>query len=1056
MTTNDDNKLVQATALTAGNADDIQQHKDAFVSRQVQILYDNVGVALLGTLAGASFIAYFFIGVANTRYLLTWYGIMLLLTLLRFSLLLSYRRGISSQNDRNWLTAFEVSTALSGVVWGASTLLLFPDTSFIHLVILAFVIGGMSAGTLATYPVSRYAPSIFSITSITPLVISLHLSTNEIAGPVEFLTIAFLVSMLVFARRQFTIAQDAISLGLQNRGLVKYLSDVWQETSLLNGKLREEINSRCEAEEQLLKNEKRFRVLSDAAFEGILVHDCGTILDVNRAITEMSSYTREDIIGTNILDFVAPEYREAARSRLLQPTDESSEIYVLKKNGDRFPVEIAGRNIDYLGRDARVVVIRDLTKTRDAERSLTLSEQRISRYIQHTLIAVIEWDVDFRVSEWNPAAEKIFGYSKDEALGSYAHDLILSESDREAARAVWSHLVKDKQPSVFTHKNITKQGRHIICEWDATPVIDDNGNVIGVVSLAHDVTERVDAEKALFREKELAEVTLSSLGDGVITTNDSGEIDYINPAAEVMIGWMLDEAHGKPVGDVFIIQNEKTGEYYDGLAELAMSDNTRNLSTRHTVLKQRSGAEVPVVFTGSPLRNYKQKVIGAVIVFRDVSELRQLENKLTYEASHDSLTGLINRREFESRLTSALETVANEEAQHALLYLDLDQFKVVNDTCGHIAGDELLIQLTQQLREKVRDIDSLARLGGDEFGILLDHCPLDMAEEIAQSICKLFAEFHFTWEEKTFDTGVSIGVVPIDLTSGSMAEVMSSADTACYVAKEQGRNRVHVYREDDTEVAQRHGEMQWVHRIRDAIEADRIVLYAQKIQPLSNSDTGNEHYEVLMRMLDTDDSIIPPMAFIPAAERYDMMKQLDRHIIKKAIRQKVQLAEKAGKHIDFSINLSGQSLCSHDFLDFIVDEIMESGISPEELCFEVTETAAIGNLIHAKRFISILRGMGCSFSLDDFGSGLSSFGYLKNLDVNYLKIDGSFVRDMARDKVDEAMVKSIHQVGRVLNMKTIAEFVENDETIERLRNIGVNYAQGYGIEKPRPIEELME
>jgi diguanylate cyclase (GGDEF)-like protein/PAS domain S-box-containing protein len=537
--------------------------------------------------------------------------------------------------------------------------------------------------------------------------------------------------------------------------------------------------------------------------------------------------------------------------------------------------------------------------------------------------------------------------------------------------------------------------------------------------------------------------------------NQHGVIEYINPVAASLMLWTLEEVHGRNVDEVLFLYNEVTGERYTDIVRNAIQNRAYEFSIHHIELERQSGERLPVVITGSAMRNYRNETIGAVLVFRDVSELRKLEEQLSYEASHDALTGLINRREFEKRVDKALSSAIEEHLHHVLLYVDLDQFKVVNDTSGHVAGDELLKQLANRLADYARDSDAFARLGGDEFGLLLENCPLEKAAHIAENLRHDISKYRFAWDDKTFEIGASIGVVPIVRDSGTFEDLLRAADSACYVAKENGRNRIHIYDADDSAIERRQGEMQWVSRIKRAIEEEKITLHVQKISAIDGDD-DILHYEMLMRMQDDDGSLIPPMAFIPAAERYGLMPQLDRYVIRKACGYIKQCEASASQQtMRFSINLSGQSLSDDDFLDVVVEEINRSEIDEKMICFEITETAAIGNLIRAKRFISILRGMGCLFSLDDFGSGLSSFGYLKNLDVSYLKIDGGFIRDICNDPVNESMVRSINEVGHVLGMKTIAEFVENDEILNYLKDIGIDYVQGYGIEKPHPIDDLL-
>ena len=474
----------------------------------------------------------------------------------------------------------------------------------------------------------------------------------------------------------------------------------------------------------------------------------------------------------------------------------------------------------------------------------------------------------------------------------------------------------------------------------------------------------------------------------------------------------------------------------------------------HVVLVRPDGSEVEVVNTAAPIRSKEGgSLMGAVLVIHDVSRARKMAKQLSYQASHDDLTGLVNRREFERRLAKAVDTAEPGKLEHTLCYMDLDQFKVVNDTCGHIAGDELLRQFAAILRGRVRDPDTVARLGGDEFGILFEGCNAEVAKRTAESLLTRVKEFRFAWRDCAFDIGVSIGLVSITSSEQSVTDIMSAADVACYTAKDNGRNRVHVFRLEDDELKKRHGEMRWVSRLGKALEEDRFRLYSQKIASVADVTSGTPHYELLLRLLDEEGKLIPPLAFIPAAERYNLMSSIDRWVVRKAFETIKANAAMASDWL-FSINLSGQSLSDGDFLHFVVDAFDKTGVSPKQICFEITETTAMVNLTRATQFISILKGMGCRFSLDDFGTGLSSFGYLKALDVDYLKIDGSFVRNIVSDPVNRAVVEAANQIGHAMGMQTVAEFVENGEIQGALRQIGVDYAQGYGISKPGPMEEL--
>jgi diguanylate cyclase (GGDEF)-like protein/PAS domain S-box-containing protein len=453
------------------------------------------------------------------------------------------------------------------------------------------------------------------------------------------------------------------------------------------------------------------------------------------------------------------------------------------------------------------------------------------------------------------------------------------------------------------------------------------------------------------------------------------------------------------------------------------------------------------------LLNYDNKTLFLAFIL-DITERKEADNLLTYQASHDNLTGLVNRREFERQADSLIASAKVDKNEHALCFMDLDQFKVVNDNCGHSAGDELLRQLTAVLQNVVRKHDTLARIGGDEFGVLMGHCSIEDAHRVATTLQKTIQDYQFFWEGHIYKVGVSMGLVSITSKTFNLNQLMKDADAACYMAKDKGRNRIHVYHEEDSEMVERQSEMQWVARINHALDENRFCLYAQSIVPLDNKN--ERHYELLIRMVAADGSTIPPGAFLPAAERYNLSAKLDRWVITHAFNL---LAENPAfvSQINFcSINLSGQSLTNPEILELITDQLHHHEISPEKICFEITETAAILNLTMAIKFIGTLKGLGCRFALDDFGSGLSSFAYLKNLPVDYLKIDGLFVKDIADDPIDHAMVKSINEIGHVMGMKTIAEFVENDMIRGMLKEIGVDYAQGYGIHKPQLLTQLLE
>ncbi len=562
------------------------------------------------------------------------------------------------------------------------------------------------------------------------------------------------------------------------------------------------------------------------------------------------------------------------------------------------------------------------------------------------------------------------------------------------------------------------------------------------------------SEAALFEAKERAQVTLHSIADGVITTDARGCVDYLNPVAERLTGWTNAEARGLILSEVLNTVDEISREPVVIPVDACLLDNRVLFSPQQTLLVHREGHEAVVENSAAPIRDRHGHCIGAVIVFHDLTEAHKMAQKASYQATHDALTGLVNRREFERRLQQLITNAKQDNKQHALLYLDLDQFKVVNDILGHAAGDELLHDLAILLQQHLRTSDTLARLGGDEFGALLEGCPLEPAQLIADKLRRAIREVRFQRDGQGLEVSASIGVVSIDHASESHTAVMSAADAACYTAKDKGRNRVQAYVADDTELAQRQGEMRWVQRITQALEEDRFVLYQQTLLPLGTAPAGL-HFEVLVRMIDEHGVLVSPGEFIPAAERYNLMSMIDRWVIKTILTDPgVEALARRGGLATCAINLSGQSLCEDHFAAFVVEQLGRHPWMTDKVCFEITETAAIGNLNRALRFISVLRGMGCRFSLDDFGSGLSSFKYLANLNVDYLKIDGSFIKAMGSDPAAYAIVEAINEVGHVMSIKTVAEFVEDQATLAKLETLGMDYAQGFGIAKPQPLSVL--
>lgn len=566
-------------------------------------------------------------------------------------------------------------------------------------------------------------------------------------------------------------------------------------------------------------------------------------------------------------------------------------------------------------------------------------------------------------------------------------------------------------------------------------------------SLQHEIEERRRAEQSLLKVTKAVEFSPNM----VLITLPDGEIEYTSPRFTEDTGFIPEDVIGHNIN---MLHFEQKGEvsYRDIWPHLINKPNWRGDIINRTKSKESYWAQVNI----APIYDVHGVLTNYVVTLQDITENRLISEQISYQASHDQLTALVNRREFEVRLQSMLYSQRSPGCQHAFCFLDLDQFKVVNDTCGHVAGDELLRQVASILQDRVRANDTLARLGGDEFGILLENCPIDKARRVAEGVRDAIAEFKFCWEQQVFNIGVSIGVVAINEHSANMTEIMKQADSACYTAKDAGRNRVHLYIQGNEMLARREGEMHWISEINSALDEGRFMLYGQVIVPLQNPQLKPD-VELLLRMKDREGNIVPPGAFLPAAERYQLAGRIDEWVVGNAFAWLERNFTQFSKYFGCcAINLSGGSLGDEHLKKVIIGFLETSSLLPYKVKFEITETSAIANLVEAQRFINALKAYGCQFSLDDFGSGLSSFAYLKNLPVDNLKIDGMFVKGILDDELDQAMVKSINDIGHVMGKTTIAEFVENDEVCELLREIGVDYGQGYGLGLPTPLDALLQ
>ncbi|WP_188747397.1 ammonium transporter [Marinobacterium zhoushanense] len=657
------------------------------------------------------------------------------------------------------------------------------------------------------------------------------------------------------------------------------------------------------------------------------------------------------------------------------------------------------------------------------------------------------------ITSVNPGAEEIFGRRRHQLVGQSVSVLLHGEN-----QALYPHTQIERLLTLIAASQ--NEGPHELIgrkqDGSATPIevmtsASPTDEGVQYSAVIRDISERKRMEDRLHRHSELAQVTLEAITEAVITCDGQLNTVYLNPVAQHLTGWRVEDAFGQSIDQVVRLQDANRDNV--SIAALCRESSSDDESRQLSLLGWR-GRRSEVQLNCAPLHDAKGTPVGWVVAMQDITRNSELQAKLTFQAVHDALTGLVNRREFERRLEQLILSARTDNSSHLVCYLDLDQFKLVNDTCGHRAGDALLRQLAQEVKALVRQGDTLARLGGDEFGILLANCPVEQGRMIAEQLRQTIKDFRFSWENQIFSVGVSIGLVPFGQDCPSLDELLSVADAACYAAKDMGRNRVHLYQPDDVELSHRQDQMQWAANIQHAIDCDRFRLFFQVIEPLSVQAGQVPHIEIFVRMLDEHEQLVPPGAFIPAAERYDLMPRIDQWVISNTLAWLGDRLHVDNSPLHCAINLSGASIGGKEYLERIKADIERHRIPAHYLCFEITETAAMLDPEAACSFIEELRSLGCHFALDDFGSGLSSFGYLKKLPVDYVKIDGIFIRDMANNEIDQAMVASINNIAHIMGLKTVAEFVEDRKTMGLLRQIGVDYAQGYLIGEPAPLEQL--
>lgn len=793
----------------------------------------------------------------------------------------------------------------------------------------------------------------------------------------------------------------------------------------------------------------------------------------NRAYETWFGVKPEALVGRHIQELLGPElfalnkpYIDAALSgqpqtfeRVVPGPDGVRRHSLAHYLPDVIEGKVAGFRVQVSDvsalKEAQEALRREIVQRERANKLLHLSNASLSEAQRLGHIGSWTWSVADDATIWSDELHRIFGREPSSSAPSYAEHATLysAESFARLQAAVQAALTTAK-PFKLELEFVRADGSAGWMEMRGEAVRSDAGAVTGLRGTAQDITEHRALMESLRQQHELLRVTLRSIGDAVITTNAAAEVTWLNPVAEHMTGWLNDEARGLPISQVFNIVHQQTRKSRPSPVDICLGQGVPVGLANQTVLVSRTGQEYGIEDSAAPIRSGRGEVLGVVLVFHDVTEQRRLSSEMTYRATHDTLTALTNRAEFEARLARALGNAHEDNSEHALMLIDLDQFKLVNDACGHAAGDELLRQVAKLLHDVVRARDTLARLGGDEFAVILEHCTVETAQRVAQQVCDRMDEFRFIHDGRRFRVGASIGLVPLDKRWASPAAVLQAADTSCYAAKEAGRNRVHAWFDTDAAMHARKDQMQWASRLERAVDEDRFVLYAQQMVPL-RSESGQIHAEVLLRLEDDCGGFTSPGAFLPAAERFHLSSRIDRWVLEHVIAALSAQDDLSGIDL-LSVNLSGHSVGDRAFHRQTMSTLNSAG--PEickRLCLEITETAAVTNMTDAVLFINEVRELGVRVALDDFGAGASSFGYLKRLTVDFLKIDGQFVRNVNEDPLDDTAVRCFVEVARVIGVKSTAEFIDKPAVLARMKEIGIDYGQGFLLHRPEPLKALL-
>ncbi|WP_119155504.1 EAL domain-containing protein [Caldimonas tepidiphila] len=844
---------------------------------------------------------------------------------------------------------------------------------------------------------------------------------------------------------------------------------IWTYRGLLHGS-RESHRATREVLEALRRSEEQLRL----TLEGVIDHAIvqldreGRVASWNAGARHILGHEEAQVIGEPFDLFFAPAEREAGLPhRMLEAAARqgrhAEDCWQLRADGRRFR---AGMSLSALHAGdgsvrGYVQVCHDISARFELEERLRAALAQNEFVQQAARIGVWRWNPETEEVWWSDSFKAQLGYMPHEIGSSFAtFDALLHPDDREQA---WNMAREVREHRRGGYENTFRLRRRdgswqwtlTRGEWYAPPGAPGSAQLLGVHL---DISALIEANQRLAAEREAALVTLHSIGEGLIVTDRQGRVEQLNQSACAMTGWSEDEARGRPVGEVLRLVDELSGRALpDPVGACLEPGGSGPGHAAHVArLLARDGREIPLETSVASIEIGGERR-GAVLVFRDVSEARRLVRDMAWEASHDALTGLLNRREFDRRLARVLAQ-ADRSAQHALLYFDLDRFKVVNDSCGHAAGDELLRQLARLVEGRLRERDSFARMGGDEFAVLLEHCSLPHARTVADNILAALRDWRFVCHGRAFQVAASIGVVPFTSQQHDAEELIRRADHAAYAAKQAGRNRAVVHGPGEALIEQRQRDSDILHRLDDALRVDRFELHAQPIVAVdaSRQHQQGEHCEILLRLRDENGALMPPASFLPAAERYDLMPELDRRVVDKTLRALARMPRRLEQLKLCTINLSARTLGDAGYAAHVERLLRETGVPAAKICFEITETAAIADLPRAQAFVERLRWIGCRFALDDFGTGMASFAYLKQLPVDYIKIDGSFVTSLATSAIDLSMVRAINDISHEMGRQTIAEFVPDEATLEVLRRLGIDFAQGWGVGRPVRLEAEIE